>query len=171
MRVCSAPSVFWGCAQCEFALLQVAYPENWGIIVYDEMIDFSASPLFPESARKQLNELMTTPEYTLVFGTGSSSPSLASSTAGDAILGIVQIPDSSGSNYLSIPHSSNPGAMAFFRNGCFTTNTNVPQPCTVQVSLHDALPCALPRPALAPNALGCWGKVADSQWPGQSRGS
>jgi hypothetical protein len=112
----------------------VAYPENWGIIVYDEMIDFSASPLFPVSARKQLNELMTTPEYTLVFGTGSSSPSLASSTAGDAILGIVQIPDSSGSNYLSIPHSSNPGAMAFFRNGCFTTNTNVPQPCTVQMT-------------------------------------
>ena len=107
----------------------VAYPENWGIITFDEMIDLTSSPLFPESARKKLNELMTTPEYAVVFGTGSSAGSMASSSAGDALLGVVQIPDQSGRYYLSIPHSSEPGAVAFFREGCFTSNMAEGQVC------------------------------------------
>jgi len=110
----------------------VAYPKNWGIIQYDQVIDFTQSPLFPADARAQLDELMTTPEYAMVFGNGGSTDT----TAGNAILGTVQISDQSGAYSLSVPHGCTPGTIAFFRTGSFTYNTTRTQ--SAQVSLKGA---------------------------------
>jgi len=98
----------------------------WGVITVDELIPVWKSSLVPAEARTAIEEVMNSPTYKVLFGSKDSM------TEGDALLGTVQV--TSGGLYLSVPHACSPGTVAFFRKGCFATNTIQTQELTITMT-------------------------------------